>query len=154
MCLKHGLWAIAYGIAGSNAVQEGRSRKLQLQKKPMLQFCGSETVKVRQHDRYMAQPFSSICMLNVSAPVTAHPVIDRPFNLISKCQRYGYFQFSLLIQVNLFNLITNGAPLLKSLISKYFTGFQWYAVWIIVNRSLIIFYKCEFVFWAHLILPV
>ena len=92
-------------------------------KKPMLHFCGSETVKGRQHDCYMAQPFSSICVLNVSAPVTAHPVIDRPFNLISKCQRYGYFQFSLLIQVTLFNLSTNWAPLLKSLISKYFTGF-------------------------------
>ena len=90
----------------------------------MLHFCGSETVKGRQHDCYMAQPFLSICMFNVSAPVTAHPVIDRPFNLISKCQSYGYFQFSLLIQITLFNLSANGAPLLKSLISKYFTGFQ------------------------------
>ena len=41
----------------------------------MLHFCETETVKGRQHDSCMAQPFSSIFMLNVSAPVTANPVV-------------------------------------------------------------------------------
>ena len=51
----------------------------------MLDFCESESVKVRQHDFCMAQLFSSIFMLSLSTPVTAHPVVDRALNLINKC---------------------------------------------------------------------
>lgn len=72
--------------------------------------------------------YSHLFMLNVSFPTTAHSVFNRTSPFTTKYQGDGYSQFSLLIQVVLYNLDTHGTSIIESLITKYFTGFQWCTV--------------------------